>query len=54
MEFSLTQEQKLIKDQIYRFAREEIAPRVQEHDLAARFDFESWRRLGEMSTRGRS
>lgn len=52
MEFSLTEEQKLIKDQIYRFAREEITPRVQEHDLAGRFDFESWRRLGEMGVLG--
>ncbi|HEY6005957.1 MAG TPA: acyl-CoA dehydrogenase family protein [Anaeromyxobacter sp.] len=52
MEFSLTPEQEALRREVLRFAREEIAPRVREHDLASRFDRQSWRRLGEMGILG--
>ncbi|HET7824655.1 MAG TPA: acyl-CoA dehydrogenase family protein [Anaeromyxobacter sp.] len=52
MEFALTPEQEALRREVLRFAREEIAPRVREHDLAGRFDRESWKRLGEMGVLG--
>ncbi len=52
MEFSLTAEQRALREQVLRFAREEIAPRVREHDLAGRFDLRSFRRMGEMGILG--
>jgi butyryl-CoA dehydrogenase len=52
VEFSFTAEQRALRDQVLRFAREEIAPRVREHDLRGEFDRESWRRLGEMGILG--
>lgn len=52
MEFSITEEQLLFKEQILKFARKEIAPRCQEHDLAAKFDFESWKKLGDFGLLG--
>jgi len=52
MEFSFTEEQLLFKDQVLKFARKEIVPRVQEHELAAKFDFESWKKLGEFGILG--
>ena len=52
MEFSFTPEQRALRDQVLRFAREEITPRVREHDLAGRFDAQSWRRMGEMGILG--
>lgn len=52
MDFALTDEQNLLKEQVIRFARQEIVPRVREHDLEARFDFESWKKLGEYGILG--
>jgi len=52
MEFSFTQEQLMFKDVVLRFARKEIAPRVAEHDLDSRFDFQSFRKLGELGLLG--
>ncbi|BDG02426.1 acyl-CoA dehydrogenase family protein [Anaeromyxobacter oryzae] len=52
MEFSLTAEQRALREQVLRFAREEIVPRVREHDLAGRFDLRSFRRLGELGVLG--
>ncbi len=52
MDFKLTDEQRLFKEQVLKFARKEIVPRVQEHELAAKFDFESWRKLGEFGVLG--
>ena len=34
MDFAITDEQRMFKDEVLRFAKKEIVPRVQEHDLA--------------------
>ena len=52
MEFSFTPEQLLFKEQLIRFAKKEIVPRVSEHDLQGRFDFDSFRKLGEFGVLG--
>jgi len=52
MDFAWTQEQRIFKDQVIRFARKEIVPRVEEHDLKGAFDFQSFKRLGEFGILG--
>ena len=52
MDFGLTEEQLMFKEQVLKFARREIVPRVQEHDLQGKFDRESWKRLGEFGILG--
>ncbi|OPX40619.1 MAG: acyl-CoA dehydrogenase [Deltaproteobacteria bacterium] len=52
MEFSFTPEQLMFKEQLIRFARKEIVPRVSEHDLQSKFDFDSFRKLGEFGVLG--
>jgi alkylation response protein AidB-like acyl-CoA dehydrogenase len=52
MEFGLTPDQSALREQVLRFARQEIVPRVREHDLASEFDFDSWRKLGEYGVLG--
>jgi alkylation response protein AidB-like acyl-CoA dehydrogenase len=52
MDFQFTEEQLAFKEQVLKFARKEIAPRCQEHDLECRFDRESFRRLGEFGILG--
>jgi len=52
MEFSFTEEQLMFKEQVIRFARNEIVPRCQEHDLAGEFDGRSFRKLGEFGILG--
>jgi alkylation response protein AidB-like acyl-CoA dehydrogenase len=52
MDFSLTEEQLMFKEQVLKFARKELAPRAQEFDLAAQFDFEGFRKLGEFGILG--
>jgi len=52
MNFGLTDEQRMFKDQVLKFARKEIAPRTQEYELKGEFDFEAWRRLGEFGILG--
>jgi alkylation response protein AidB-like acyl-CoA dehydrogenase len=52
MDFALTEEQLIFKQQVLRFARKEIAPRVQEQDSKGEFDWESWRKLGEFGILG--
>ncbi len=52
MDFGYTQEQLAFKEQVLKFARKEITPRCREHDLQSRFDFESFRRLGEFGILG--
>ena len=42
MDFGFTKEQLMFKQEVLRFARKEIVPRVQEHDLASEFDHESF------------
>ncbi|MBW1807212.1 MAG: acyl-CoA dehydrogenase family protein [Deltaproteobacteria bacterium] len=52
MDFNFTEEQLAFKEQVIKFARKEIAPRCREHDLASRFDRESFRKLGEFGILG--
>jgi len=52
MEFSFTPEQRMFKEQLIRFARKEIVPKVQENDLHSRFDFDAFRKLGEFGVLG--
>jgi len=52
MDFSFTEEQLAFREQVLTFARKEIAPRAQVHDLESRFDWESWKRLGEFGILG--
>lgn len=52
MDFAFSKEQLMFKKEIIRFARKEIVPRVEEHDLHKAFDFESFRKLGEFGILG--
>jgi len=52
MDFEFTEEQRMLKQQIIRFAKAEIVPRVQEHERAEKFDHQSWLKLGEMGILG--
>jgi butyryl-CoA dehydrogenase len=52
MDFGFTREQLMFKKEVIRFARKEIVPRVQEHDLKGEFDLESFRKLGEFGILG--
>ena len=52
MDFALTEEQIIFKEQVLKFATKEIVPRVQEHDLKGEFDWQSWKRLGEFGILG--
>ena len=52
MDFALTDEQLMFRDQVLKFARRGTGPRVQEHDLKGEFDFQSWKRLGEFGILG--
>ena len=52
MDFAFTDEQIMFKEQVIKFAKKEIVPRVQEHDLRGEFDFQSFRKLGEFGILG--
>jgi alkylation response protein AidB-like acyl-CoA dehydrogenase len=52
MDFSISDEQKLFRDTIYRFAREQVAPLCEEADLKGEFNFEIWNRMGRMGLLG--
>jgi alkylation response protein AidB-like acyl-CoA dehydrogenase len=52
MDFAFTEEQMMFKEQVIRFAKKEIVPRAQEHDLKAEFDFQCFRKLGEFGILG--
>lgn len=52
MDFAFTKEQLMFKKEVIRFARKEIVPRVQEHDLAEAFDFTAFRKMGEFGLLG--
>jgi butyryl-CoA dehydrogenase len=52
MDFAFTREQLLFKKEVVNFARKEIVPRVQEHDLKGEFDFESFRKMGDFGILG--
>lgn len=52
MDFEFTQEQIMFKEQVIKFAKNEILPRVEEHDLEKSFDFKSFRKMGEYGILG--
>jgi len=52
MDFSFTEEQMMFREQLIRFAKKEIVPRVAEHELKGEFDFYSFRKLGEFGILG--
>ena len=52
MDFHFTDEQVMFKEQVIRFARKEIVPRVQEHELKGEFDAHAFRRLGDVGILG--
>ncbi|MBT3255102.1 MAG: acyl-CoA dehydrogenase [Deltaproteobacteria bacterium] len=52
MDFQFTDEQHMFREQVIRFAKKEIVPRVQEHDLKGEFDRQSFGKLGEFGILG--
>jgi hypothetical protein len=38
----------MFRKEVIRFARKEIVPRVEEHDLKGTFDFEAFRKMGDV------
>lgn len=52
MDFAITEEQRVFKQEVLRFARNEIAPGVQERELREEFAWEAWRKLGEFGILG--
>jgi len=52
MEFGFTEEQLMFRDSVYRYAKKEIAPLVEQADLKSEFSMEVWRKLGEMGLLG--
>jgi len=52
MDFDFTQEQRMFYNEVLKFGRKELAPRVQENDLAGRFDREAWQKLAEFGILG--
>jgi alkylation response protein AidB-like acyl-CoA dehydrogenase len=52
MDFSFTDEQRMFRETVYRFAREEIAPLCEEADLKSEFSFDIWEKMGEMGLLG--
>jgi alkylation response protein AidB-like acyl-CoA dehydrogenase len=52
MDFAFSREQVMFKKEVIRFAKKEIVPRVQEHDLKSEFDFASFRKMGDFGILG--
>ncbi len=52
MDFSITPEQQMFRDTIYRFAREELYPLCEEADLKSEFCLELWEKMGRMGLLG--
>ncbi|HQP30576.1 MAG TPA: acyl-CoA dehydrogenase family protein [Deltaproteobacteria bacterium] len=52
MDFRLTDEQRMFRESVYRFAKEEIAPLCEEADLNGEFSFEVWKKFSEMGLLG--
>jgi alkylation response protein AidB-like acyl-CoA dehydrogenase len=54
MDFALSEEQQILRDQIVQFARERLNAGVQERDREHRFAHELWLECGEMGLQGLS
>jgi len=52
MDFSLSQEQRMFRETVYRYGRDEIAPLCEEADLKGEFSFEIWRKLASLGILG--
>jgi alkylation response protein AidB-like acyl-CoA dehydrogenase len=52
MDFSLSQEQRMFRETVYRYGRDEIAPLCEEADLKGEFSFEIWRKLASFGILG--
>lgn len=52
MDFSLTEQQRVLKEQIVRFARNELTPGAAERDEAREFSRDLWRKCGAMGLQG--
>jgi len=52
MDFSFSDEQRLLRDQIVRFAKNELSPGAAERDEAHAFPRELWLKCGEMGLQG--
>lgn len=52
MDFSLSDEQRALRDQIVKFARNELSPGAQERDATGTFPRELWAKCGEMGLQG--
>lgn len=52
MDFELTSEQQMFRDQVVRFCQEKIAPFAEEADLKAEFSYEAWKAMGEFGLLG--
>lgn len=52
MDFSLTEEQRLLRGEIVRFARAELSPGTRERDAAGRFPRDLWEKCAKMGLLG--
>lgn len=52
MDFSFSTEQKMFRDTVYRFCKEEIAPLCEEADLKGEFSYKIWSKLAEIGALG--
>jgi alkylation response protein AidB-like acyl-CoA dehydrogenase len=52
MDFELNKTQRMFKKEVFRFAKKEISPRVQEHEIKDEFDFDAFRKMGEFGLLG--
>jgi butyryl-CoA dehydrogenase len=52
MDFAFTEEQRMFREQVIRFAKKEIAPQSEENDRKGEFDRDSFRKLGEFGLLG--
>jgi alkylation response protein AidB-like acyl-CoA dehydrogenase len=52
MDFSISDEQRLFRETVYRFAREQIAPMSEHADLESEFSLEIWRKFAQMGLLG--
>jgi butyryl-CoA dehydrogenase len=52
MDFTLTDEQRMFRETVYRYGKEEIAPLCEEAELKGEFSPEIWGKLGDMGLLG--